>query len=52
MQTAIRFFDHLQEKFRQVMERELPNIDAAARMWPTAASGAENSMSLVPVIPI
>ena len=32
MQTAIRFFDHLQEKFRQVMERELPNIDAAARM--------------------
>ena len=30
METAVRFFDHAQKKLQQVLEHEMPNIQAAA----------------------
>ena len=32
MNTAIRFFDHLQGKMQEVLDHELPNIDKAAQL--------------------
>ena len=32
METAARFFEHAQQKLQQVLEHEMPNIQAAAEM--------------------
>lgn len=32
MDTAIRYFDHVQRKLQKVLDHEMPNIDAAARL--------------------
>ena len=32
METAVRFFDHAQRKLRQVLEHEMPHIQAAAEL--------------------
>ena len=32
METAARFFDHAQKKLQQVLEHEMPNIQAAAEL--------------------